>query len=178
MLTIKPEVLLKWKRKDGTYNLKIRITKDRKSVRLSTSIFVSERDLDSQNNIKKTSKVRIEVDKQLFDYRDKAIEYISEHQTCSVKDIAEYIRGKEMQKIEIDFISYCKEWIANAEMKRSDIYKSALNSFLRYYGKESLNINLMDCSMMQNYIKYLVQEKEEREEKLKASGKRPQYPWQ
>ena len=66
MLTIKLEILKKWKRRDGTYTVKVRITKDRKCVRLSTSLFVADKDLDSQGNIKKSCKLKIEVDKLLY----------------------------------------------------------------------------------------------------------------
>ena len=41
MLTIKAEVQKDRKRTDGTYNVKIRFTKDRTVKRISTDIFVS-----------------------------------------------------------------------------------------------------------------------------------------
>lgn len=172
MFTIKPEILKKWKRRDGTFNVKIRITKGRKCVRLSTSLFVTDKDLDCQGNIKNSCKLKIEVDKLILDYQEKAIQYVSEHPNGSVDDIADYIRGKDKQKQEIDYISFCRGWIAKTEIKRADIYKTALNSFIRYLGKEKININSMDAQMMESFQEYLVREKEIREDKLKEAGKR------
>ena len=172
MLTIKPEILKKWQRKDGTYNLKIRITKDRKSVRLSTSIFILAKDLDSQLNIKKSCKQQVEIDKLMLNYRERATQYITDHLICSVNDVADFIRGKEKQEETIDFIAFCQKWLNDAEMKRADIYKSALNSFLRFLCKSTLDINSMDATLMEKYTDFLNKEKDEREALCRKAGKR------
>ena len=45
MLTIKAEVQQDKQRSDGTYNVKMRFTLDRKVKRLSTNLFVTPQDL-------------------------------------------------------------------------------------------------------------------------------------
>lgn len=45
MLTIKAEIKKQEQKLDGTYNVKLRFTLDRKVKRLSTSLFVTNKDL-------------------------------------------------------------------------------------------------------------------------------------
>ncbi len=45
MLTIKAEIKRSELKVDGTYNIKIRFTLDRKVKRLSTNLFVTQQDL-------------------------------------------------------------------------------------------------------------------------------------
>jgi len=52
MLTIRAEVQKDKKRMDGTYNVKIRFTKDRTVKRISTDLFATEADLTTGFKLK------------------------------------------------------------------------------------------------------------------------------
>lgn len=52
MLTIKAEIKKQEQKLDGTYNVKLRFTLDRKVKRLSTSLFVTNKDLTKDLKIK------------------------------------------------------------------------------------------------------------------------------
>ena len=58
MLTIKAEIKKQEQKLDGTYNVKLRFTLDRKVKRLSTSLFVTNKDLTKDLKIKQTSSIR------------------------------------------------------------------------------------------------------------------------
>lgn len=55
MLTINVEIRAEKQKADGTYNVKLRFTLDRKMRRLSTSLCVTAKDSTNDLKIKKTS---------------------------------------------------------------------------------------------------------------------------
>ena len=61
MLTIKAEIKKSELKVDGTYNVKIRFTLDRKVKRLSTNLFITSKDLTlvSTKNFLVTSRLKI-----------------------------------------------------------------------------------------------------------------------
>ena len=69
MLTIKAEVQKDRKRMDGTYNVKIRFTKDRTVKRISTNLFVTDTDLTSTLKFKENTCAKQETDKLVLHYR-------------------------------------------------------------------------------------------------------------
>ena len=58
MLTINAEIKKDGLRSDGTYNVKLRFTLDRKMRRLSTSLFVTSKDLTKELKIKQNSPIK------------------------------------------------------------------------------------------------------------------------
>lgn len=62
MLTIKAEVQQDKQRNDGTYNVKVRFTHERKVKRLSTSLFATPKDLTKSFDFKKGTTIKREVD--------------------------------------------------------------------------------------------------------------------
>ena len=58
MLTIKAEIKRSELKVDGTYNVKIRFTLDRKVKRLSTNLFVTQQDLINPSNLKRILPLR------------------------------------------------------------------------------------------------------------------------
>lgn len=69
MLTIKAEVQKDKKRMDGTYNVKLRFTKDRAVKRISTDIFATEADLTPKLKFKENTNTKQEIDKLVLHYR-------------------------------------------------------------------------------------------------------------
>ena len=58
MLTINAEIKKDGLRSDGTYNVKLRFTLDRKMRRLATSLFVTSKDLTKELKIKQSSPIK------------------------------------------------------------------------------------------------------------------------
>ena len=63
MLTIKAEIKRSELKVDGTYNVKIRFTLDRKVKRLSTNLFVTQQDLTKSLKFKEDTSIKREVDR-------------------------------------------------------------------------------------------------------------------
>ena len=60
MLTINAEIKKDGLRSDGTYNVKLRFTLDRKMRRLATSLFATSKDLTKELKIKQNSPIKKE----------------------------------------------------------------------------------------------------------------------
>ncbi len=58
MLTINAEIKKDGLRSDGTYNVKLRFTLDRKMRRLATSLFATSKDLTKELKIKQSSPIK------------------------------------------------------------------------------------------------------------------------
>ena len=71
MLTIKAEIKKGEQKANGTYNVKVRFTLNRKVKRLSTSLFVSPSDLTKSGDFKKTTKIYKKVENLVQGYKNK-----------------------------------------------------------------------------------------------------------
>ena len=69
MLTIRAEVEKGKVRNDGTYNVRIRFTKDRVVKRISTDLFATNEDLTTDSKLKEESIIKQEADRLVLHYR-------------------------------------------------------------------------------------------------------------
>ena len=172
MLTIKAEIKKQEQKLDGTYNVKLRFTLDRKVKRLSTSLFVTNKDLTKDLKIKQTSSTRQEVDSLIRSYQEKCAKLQIELNHYTLDEVMDYLDGERQKQQTIDFIKFSREWIASATIKGAANYTSALNALIRFIGKEELDVNLITLDFLENFKAFLNKERETRREKLAAQGKR------
>lgn len=138
MLTIKAEVQRDKQRSDGTYNVKVRFTQDRKVKRLSSSLFVTSKDLTKSLKLKEGTTVKREVDKLIHTYQEKCAKLQLEVNHYTLDDILEYLKAECTRTQPIDFIQFWRECLETTSIKGKKNYQSALNSFMSYLGKEHL----------------------------------------
>lgn len=84
MLTINAEIKSDGKRLDGTYNVKLRFTLNRKMKRLSTSLFVTPKDLTKELKIKQSSPIKREVENLIRSYQERCAKLITDSQINNV----------------------------------------------------------------------------------------------
>lgn len=172
MLTIKAEIKKQEQKLDGTYNVKLRFTLDRKVKRLSTSLFVTNKDLTKDLKIKQTSSIRQEVDSLIRSYQEKCAKLQIELNHYTLDEVMDYLDGERQKQQTIDFIKLSREWIASATIKGAANYTSALNALIRFIGKEELDVNLITLDFLESFKAFLNKEREARTKKLIAQGKR------
>ena len=172
MLTIKAEIKKQEQKLDGTYNVKLRFTLDRKVKRLSTSLFVTNKDLTKDLKIKQTSPIKQEVDFLIRSYQEKCAKLQIELNHYTLDEVMDYLDGEHQRQQTIDFIKFSREWIASTTIKGAPNYTSALNALIRFIGKEELDVNLITLDFLENFKAFLNKERETRREKLAAQGKR------
>ncbi len=172
MLTIKAEIQRDKLRKDGSYNVRIRFTKDRKVKRISTSLFATKADLTDRFTIKEDSLIKKEADILILHYRKMFNEMHLETETLDVNEIVERLNSRDKSGKPVDFIQFAKEWIANSTLKGAVNYTSALNSLIRFNKSEKLYTHQITSEFLQEFMAFLLNESKERAEQLKKKGKR------
>ena len=172
MLTIKAEIQRDKLRQDGSYNVRIRFTKDRKVKRISTSLFATKADLTDRFTIKEDSLIKQEADILILHYRKMFNEMHLETETLDVNEIVERLNSRDKSDKPVDFILFAKEWIANSTLKGAVNYTSALNSLIRFNKSGKLYTHQITSEFLQEFMAFLLNESKERAEQLKKKGKR------
>ena len=172
MLTIKAEIKKQEQKLDGTYNVKLRFTLDRKVKRLSTSLFVTNKDLSKDLKIKQTSPIKQEAESLIRSYQEKCAKLQIELNHYTLDEVMDYLDGERQKQQTIDFIKFSREWIASTTIKGASNYTSALNALVRFIGKEELDVNLITLDFLEKFKAFLNKEREARTKKLIAQGKR------
>ena len=172
MLTIKAEIQRDKLRQDGSYNVRIRFTKDRKVKRISTSLFATKADLTDRFTIKEDSLIKQEADILILHYRKMFNEMHLETETLDVNEIVDRLNSRDKSDKPVDFILFAKEWIANSTLKGAVNYTSALNSLIRFNKSEKLYTHQITSEFLQEFMAFLLNEGKERVEQLKKKGKR------
>ena len=172
MLTIKAEVQQDKQRSDGTYNVKVRFTLDRKVKRLSTNLFVTQQDLTKSFKFKENTSIKKEIDSLVFYYREQCEKLHLDRSKYTLDEVVDFLNGEQTKQQTIDFIKFSREWIASTTIKGAPNYTSAINALIRFIGKEELDVNLITLDFLENFKAFLNKEREVRIKKLIAQGKR------
>lgn len=172
MLTIKAEVEKGKVRNDGTYNVRIRFTKDRVVKRISTDLFATKEDFTADSKLREESIIKQEADRLVLHYR---MQYTSMHldsENYDVSEIVNLLLNKDEADKPIDFITFCKNWIATSSGRSKDIYTTGLNAFIRFLGKEEVEIKKITIELLEQYRDHLIKEYKQRVKKMVEAGKR------
>lgn len=172
MLTINAEIKKDGLRSDGTYNVKLRFTLDRKMRRLSTSLFVTSKDLTKEFKIKQNSPIKQEIDSLIRSYQERCAKLQVELNHYTIDEVMDYLDGEYQKQQIIDFIQFGREWIASTTIKGAPNYTTAINALVRFIGKEELDINLVTSDFLEQFKLFLNKERDARIKKLKQQGKR------
>ena len=172
MLTIKAEIKRSELKVDGTYNVKIRFTLDRKVKRLSTNLFVTQQDLTKSLKFKEDTSIKREVDRLVLYYREQCLKLQLDQNHYSLDEIIEFLNGEQEKQQTINFIKFSREWIASTTIKGAANYTTAINALVRFIGKEELDINLITLDFLEDFKSFLNKEREIRTKRLMQQGKR------
>ena len=172
MLTIKAEVQKDKKRMDGTYNVKLRFTKDRAVKRISTDIFATEADLTPKLKFKENTNTKQEIDKLVLHYRTLLTTLHIDTENLDLNEIVMCLQNKDEAEKPIDFIAFSKNWIATVPIKSKDTYTTGLNAFIRFLGKDELDIKKITVDLLEQYRDYIIKVRAERVKKLAEAGER------
>lgn len=115
--------------------------------RLSSSLFVSPKDLTKSGDFKKTTKIYKEIENLVQGYKSKCNEMQVDLNSYSLDDIFKHLKFEDMKDKEIDFIDFSRKWIAKATIKGANNYKTVLNSLTSFIGRDSLNISEINLSL-------------------------------
>ena len=171
MLTIKAEVLKSKQKVDKTYNVKIRLTYNREVKRLATHIFVRVEDLTKDFKLKNPKYIK-EADRLVRYYEELCMGLPLEASNLTLSDVLDYIQKEKEKNTPVDFIQFCKDWLAATEVKGKRNYQTALNAFIAFLGKDKLNTNQVTKLLMMEFMEYLHKKRAKQVAELQKKGKR------
>lgn len=172
MLTIRAEVQQDKQKSDGTYNVKIRFTLNRKVKRLSTSLFVTSKELTKSFKFKEDTPIKKEIDNLVLYYKEQCSKLQLDQTSYTLEHIFDFLNGEQEKQQTIDFIKFSREWIASTTIKGAPNYTTAINALIRFIGKEELDVNLITLDFLEKFRSFLNKEREIRTKLLIQQGKR------
>lgn len=172
MLTIKAEIKRSEQKVDGTFNVKLRFTKDRCVKRMSTSLFVRETDLTSSGAFKRNTPIKQEIDNLVYEYQLMCARLHLDVNDYNLNQIFSLLKHESEKDETIDFIAFSQKWIAASTLKGKGNYTSAINSFTIFCGKSTIDINTISVDTLNRYIEHLNKEREEQVKRLTKENKR------
>lgn len=162
MATAKIVILKHQQREDKTWNVKIRITHDRKSAYMATSYYVDANLINKKTfNLKERDNpvydsvtldvVRI---RQEFNRLGRSIEYYSAKGLCSYME--DMLSGKSSD--EINVFEYAEKHIQNLKKEGRPMwenFQAAMNQLQNYIGHKNLNFSDVTSSFLKKYDDHL-----------------------
>lgn len=172
MLTIREEIKKDEIKSDGTYNVKIRFTLDRKFKRLSTSIFVTSKDLTKSFKLQSGTPIKREVDDLIRTYQDKCAKLQLEVNHYTLDEVLDYLKSERERTQSIDFIQFCKEWLIATDIKGKKNYGSAINALIAYVGSERLDITKITTTFLHGFVEFINTQRMNRIQAMRKTGNR------
>ena len=152
--TFKAVVYAHHRKEDGTYNVKIRVTHNRKRKHLPTSIFVTKEDLTRGLKIK-NAQVNDTLKHSIESYQKiVATLPIERANVMSVEQIVDYLRNynKNNGIFELDLIAFGRQVVeetrAAGRIGTARSYETTLNSLVRYLKRDTLSIHEVSCLLI------------------------------
>lgn len=152
MVSFKYEVP-SYKRSDGTYGLVIRIIHKRAKRRIPTHIRLSQEDV-TRGGLKLKNYKHIDFAESLIkEYRDKCNAVNTDAMT--IDEVVEYLTSNTSEEFRLDFIQYgrklAEKMTNNGKGGTAAKYVIAINSFVRFIGRDSIDVSEISSSMLSEW---------------------------
>lgn len=144
------------KKKDGTYNVKIRITHNRKSRYKSTPFFIPASDITRTGKIK-NQYILEKVEEEIKTLRRRNNELGFSIESLDVDSVMSLLERKNNN---IDFVAFARQKAQEimAERGREQTgkrYNYVVNTFVKFVGKDVIPFEMMKKSLILQYQQYL-----------------------
>ena len=154
--TFKPVVYADNKRQDGTYNVKIRVTHRRQTLKLSTNMYVAANQMTRALKLKDQS--IIDEAKRIIDnWRAIVGRLGAAADVMTVRQVVDYIKQTEQNNMafELDFIAYGRKKAETMRPGTGIGYQIALNALVRYIGTETLDISRINARFLTGFEQFI-----------------------
>jgi integrase len=154
--TFKTVVYADNRRKDGTYNVKIRVTHNRQSLKVSTNLYVTAGDLTRGLKIKNKD-VTDQAENLITVWRGIVNRLGRVVETWNTKQVVDYIRNTERagNTFQLDFITYGRELLKKKSEGTAKTYNTALNCLERYIHGQSLDISKVTAQFLEGFEDFI-----------------------
>lgn len=158
MATFKTVLLSHQMKKDGTINIKIRVTHNRKSKFIATTFFVTKNDLTRTFKLKNQYYIE-ECDKLILKYRSHCNKLGERLRNLDINRLIELLLQGDDDHFELDFIEYGRSF-ANKLRKQgregnAQTYDDALNNLVKFVGRDHILINEITGNFIRDWIEWI-----------------------
>ena len=136
MATFKAIIKKGNKRADGTWNVVIRFTHNSKVRFIPTTMYITKKDITASFKIKNANIID-RCNDLIKTYRERISELNLEFNDIDIDTIVSYLKQK-MDKRGISFTDFANKWISSSTIKGIKNYKTALNAFCLFMGRENI----------------------------------------
>lgn len=160
MATFKAVVEPHYKRADGTYNIRIRITHKRRSKLLSTQYYLTADDMTRKLKIKNDTFIDA-TNELIKKYRDACNRAGDKLNSMTVEQVVALVQNNYDPSaiFDLDFVGFgrltVKNMIDSGRTGNARSYTIALNSLVRFVGRENIGINEITSKFLQSYVDWI-----------------------
>ena len=159
MATFKAEVYAHQKKADGTYNIKIRVTHKQRKKYLATPWYVTADDLTRSLKLKNQRYIDMAGD-VIRRYRTICNNVGEGLDSMTVEQVVELVtRKKESERFALDIVAYTRAHIRKltdmGRMGNAKAYQVAINSLVRFAGRERVDINEITVRFLNDWMKWI-----------------------
>jgi len=180
MATFKAEVYAHQRKKDGTYNIKIRVTHNGEKRYLATPYYIYKEDV-TQKTCKIKNQHYIDLTDELIrKYRLKCDVWGERLKAVSVDKIVEIITSEDPgERFDLDIVAYARQFVDKLIQEKHEgnakTYKVAINNLVKFVGRESISIQEINSKFVSDWIAWI---KKQPAPSKKSKGERAQslYP--
>lgn len=147
------------KRQDGTYNVKIRVTHNRRTLKVSTNLYATVDDLTRSLKLKNQEYID-QTDDMIRRWRGIVAKLGIAADTMDVKQIVEHIEyiEKNGDNFRLDFIEYGRTIAASKSKGTRATYDTALNALSRFVKGRPIDISKVTAKFLSEFEKFIENE--------------------
>lgn len=162
MATFKGEVYAHQKRADGTYNIKIRVTHNKRKKYLATPWYVGKDDLTRSLKLKNQKYIDM-VEDVCRRYRSICNNVGEGLKDMSVEQVVELVTSKEDKKpFDLDIVAYTRAYVKKLRgMGRegtAKAYEVAINSLVRFVERDVVSVKEITVKFLNDWITWIRQQ--------------------
>ena len=155
MATFTATIFKDRQREDKTWAVFIRFTHERKVRYISTTMYVTKKDMTAGFKIK-NQQIIDKCDTLIKAYREKIASLNLELNDIPIDDVVEYLKSSKKNESGIDFIAFARKWcMKHPNLKGVKNYLSAINSFCLFFGREHVLCSEVTVKSMKQYEEWL-----------------------
>ncbi len=140
-------------RQDKTWKVFIRLTYKRKIRYIQTSMSVCKKDITASFKIK-NQEILDRCNEIIKEYRSRANDLNLEFNDFDIDRLIEEL-NKKTDTDSLSFTDYANKWLEQSKIKGVKNYKTALNSFKHFFGKDNIPFSEITVNTMKKYVESL-----------------------
>lgn len=162
MVTFKAEVYAHQKKKDGTYNIKIRLTHKGRKKYIATPWYATKDDLTRTTLKLKNQKYIDLTDGLIRKYRNVCDRLGEGIEDMTVEQVLDYIIQEKGERFDLDIIEYgrkaVKEMMEKGHRGNAMSYKVAFDNLVKFLGRDTLSIKEVTAQFLKDWAKWITEQ--------------------